>query len=144
MSKQGKLVLPVTEGRREIEEGKHIGTLIEITPKDIVSGGKTIPYMDLVFTIEDEEDGVNKYVYEEDGEPQLMTLKIGCSQTVSRSSKLGGLLVSLGFQLKAGENFDLDQLLGLKVSYLTSNVEKTYNGESRVFCEILPSTVKKL
>lgn len=144
MSKQNKLVLPVTEGRREIADGKHIGTLIEITPKDIVSGGKTIPYLDLVFTIEDEEDGVNKYVYEEDGEPQLMTLKIGCSQTISRSSKLGGLLVSLGFSLKTGEKIDLDELIGLKVSYLTSNVEKPYKGEFRTFSEIIPGTVKKL
>lgn len=142
MAKQEKLELPVYEGRTQIEEGKHEGTIQELKVRDVPYQGQTLQYLDIYVSIED-MDKKDNFIYEytdEDGSPQVMRLKTGTSTTISPKSKLGLILQQLGEYPEGKEKFNVLDLVGTRISYMTTNKET----EKGVFAEILQNTMKKV
>ena len=118
----GDVELVVEESKR-IEEGKHVGKIVDITYRDE-------PFQYIDFHIEIPEKQV--------------VLKAGYPARITPDSSLGKLLKRLELELKIGEKITLStlrkKLLGKDVAFLTQN-EETDLG---TFARIVPSSLKKV
>jgi len=118
----GDVELVVEESKR-IEEGKHVGKIVDITYRDW-------PFQYIDFHIELPEKQV--------------VLKVGYPAKITPDSSLGKLLKRLELELKIGEKITLStlkkKLLGKDVSFLTQNKETDLG----TFARIVPSSLKKV
>lgn len=105
----------------EIPDGNHKGQITKILYRT-----EPYDYTDIYVSVEGQE-GVE--------------IKYGCPSTISKTSKLGRVLVTFGIKLVPGNKVDPDKvLIGRKCSYMT--IRKAKDGKE--FSEIVEDSLKPL
>ena len=105
----------------EIPDGNHKGQITKILYRT-----EPYDYTDIYLSVEGHEG---------------IEIKFGCPSNVSKTSKLGRVLVSFGVNLVPGNKVDPEKLLvGRKCSYMTLKKSK----EGREFSEVVEDSLKPL
>lgn len=113
--KTEKMKIPVEE-TIQIPESRHEGEIVGIEERK-----EPYHYIDVVVTVNDVE--------RKDGKPQ--TLKIGLPYYMSETSLLGSFCKKMGLKVVEGKAVELDDLLGKKLSYTTTNEPSKKNPDTK-------------
>lgn len=132
-----------SKGFVEVDDGVHVGTIIDVSEGVSRRGYDVIQVR---IAVEDEDGGEPKYTYvDNDGETQLCTVFTAFNDNVSTKSDLGGLLRRLGIDIKPDDELDLEDLKGIKVSFQTSTREiedEEADGGKREVVNVLRESIK--
>jgi len=112
---------------KEIEDGTHEGSIIQIDENVIRKG---FEYVDFFITVDD--------MKKENGDP--LTLKASYPANLHEKSMLGEFIMRCGFELgEPGDDFDITKMRGTTVRYQTLS---SAGGDGKIYANILRETVK--
>lgn len=69
-------------------------------------------------------------------------IKYGCPAVLSEKSKLGRLVIALGFNYEENQEFDLENLKGKKITFMT--ISKKNKENNREYAEIVEDSIRLL
>lgn len=106
------------EESRSIEPGRHPAQIHKLEERE-----EPYHYVDVYFELEDAGTDI----------------KMGCPAKITKNTRLGKLLETVGHHLKVGNMIDLGEVLVGKKVWLQTVNEKTENG---VFARVMPESIE--